>query len=575
MKTTSRKRAKMTRGQVAKLGNNVPTANQINEELSNLKKEQSKIYQILKKAKSFGTAKEQVVEETLKLRKVQAKIAEVKQQLQGLSIDLMPDAIAPDEPKNDEPAAATTATLSIPDLTTQPTTQVPRNTNLKVYPKHRLNIFPRMNDEDFARLISDIEANGFDPTQSIYLYENAILDGWNRDQACQELGITPRYEDFVGNDMDAINFVLRTNKRRNITSSQWAAIAVESTALITQIQQSVEKARREKQEITKKMSDEERMSVKDLTNMNKNRATSIIAEMVGGTNRQYVHDIRGIKDHDSELFTQVKEGEISIGEAKKKLKNKVVDGSTPKIASQSPYHIDANKKYQILYVRPSFNPSVVNNGDAKILRDLHDLNVPEIAEDNAVLFLHIPPHYEQQAMNLITSWGFKYVESIIALHVENPYPAEYSEQVHDTIMICKKSDGIPAVGKKIRSVFTTEHVLESIDSLFDRSLSRVIIFAEQHNGWDGYDVHPETKQMVLVSQTIEVNSVEQTEELKLDQPATDEKIDEDEVEAFCKGAERAMVEQRVNYEKEKNDRIVKNDALEQVPLKLMNGKNKL
>jgi hypothetical protein len=382
--------------------------------------------------------------------------------------------VAPAVTIYNEPTEAAPIPLSITEVSaSQPTTQVSRKTNLKVYPKHRLNIFPRMNEEDFARLISDIKTNGFDPTQPIYLYENAILDGWNRDQACQELGITPKYEDFLGNDLDALKFVMRTNKRRNITSSQWAAIAVESTDLIAQIQQSVEKERREKQKITKKMSDEERMSVNNLTNMNNaKRTTSVIAELVGGTNRQYVHDISGIKAQDAELFTQVKDGEISVGEAKKRLKNKVVGGSTPQIVSQSPYRISATKRYQIFYILPSFNQIDLNNEDSKTLRDLHDLNVPEIAEDNAVMFLHIPPQFEQQAMKLVKSWGFKYVESIIALHIQNPYPAEYSDQVLDTI-----------------------------DEIFDIRLSRVGIFTEQRNGWDCYNLDPKAKKMMLMEQT--------------------------------------------------------------------------
>jgi len=41
-------------------------------------------------------------------------------------------------------------------------------------------------------------------------------------------------------------FVMRTNKRRNLTSSQWAAIAVEADEMIQAIREQVEKERREK-----------------------------------------------------------------------------------------------------------------------------------------------------------------------------------------------------------------------------------------------------------------------------------------------------------------------------------------
>jgi len=47
--------------------------------------------------------------------------------------------------------------------------------------------------------------------------------------------------------MEAIEFVMRTNKRRNLTSSQWAGIAVISGELVERIRAKIEKVRREKQ----------------------------------------------------------------------------------------------------------------------------------------------------------------------------------------------------------------------------------------------------------------------------------------------------------------------------------------
>ena len=54
--------------------------------------------------------------------------------------------------------------------------------------KHKYNIFPEMIPEEYKRLKSDIQANGYDPPQPIVLYQDCILDGWNRYNACEELG---------------------------------------------------------------------------------------------------------------------------------------------------------------------------------------------------------------------------------------------------------------------------------------------------------------------------------------------------------------------------------------------------
>ena len=113
--------------------------------------------------------------------------------------------------------------------------------------KHKYNIFPEAKDEDYARLLDDIRANGFDQKQPVTLYQGEVLDGWNRTKACQELGIKPPTVIFTGTDADAIAFVMRTNKRRNLNSGQWACIAAEADDLLAVIAEQVEKERRERQ----------------------------------------------------------------------------------------------------------------------------------------------------------------------------------------------------------------------------------------------------------------------------------------------------------------------------------------
>ena len=92
-----------------------------------------------------------------------------------------------------------------------------------------------MQPDDFERLKQDMDDNGYDINYPIWFYEGYVLDGWNRQRACFELGIEPVYAEFIGSMMDAIEFVMRSNKRRNLTSSQWACIAVEAMDIIEAI----------------------------------------------------------------------------------------------------------------------------------------------------------------------------------------------------------------------------------------------------------------------------------------------------------------------------------------------------
>ena len=81
-----------------------------------------------------------------------------------------------------------------------------------------------MSNEEFQALKTDMQANGL--REPIYTFEGKVLDGRNRLNACQELGITPSYKEWHGSFEQAIQFVWSENfNRRHLTSSQKAAAA--------------------------------------------------------------------------------------------------------------------------------------------------------------------------------------------------------------------------------------------------------------------------------------------------------------------------------------------------------------
>lgn len=84
------------------------------------------------------------------------------------------------------------------------------------------NLFPAMNEEEFEQLKTSIQANGL--IHPIILFERKILDGKNRYEACQAVGVKPRFTEFGG--PGALSFVIVSNlHRRHLTSDQRAAIA--------------------------------------------------------------------------------------------------------------------------------------------------------------------------------------------------------------------------------------------------------------------------------------------------------------------------------------------------------------
>lgn len=94
---------------------------------------------------------------------------------------------------------------------------------LKKYESHPLaDVFPMMDADSHKELADDIEANGLH--DHIWLYEGKVLDGRNRQKACFERDVDPKYQEYKGKD--PVAFVISKNlSRRHMSESQRAIAA--------------------------------------------------------------------------------------------------------------------------------------------------------------------------------------------------------------------------------------------------------------------------------------------------------------------------------------------------------------
>ncbi len=161
-------------------------------------------------------------------------------------------------------------------------------------------MLPRMNDAEFEDLKADIKvAKQRDP---ILLFDGKILDGRHRYMALKELNVTPRFEEFEGTDSAALNHVVSKNlKRRHLTSSQRAAIAVEMTPVLEALRGEAH----------------ERM-VNPLENFPEEEKGTIAQKVaaLNDTNEKYVRDAEKLKVDDPELFDRVKDGKLNLHQVK-------------------------------------------------------------------------------------------------------------------------------------------------------------------------------------------------------------------------------------------------------------------
>ena len=212
--------------------------------------------------------------------------------------------------------------------------------------RHKFNIFPEAKAEDYQRLRQDIEVNGYDEKQPVMLYQGDILDGWNRQKACDDLGVAARYQHFAGDDTEAIAYMMRTNKRRNLNSGQWATIAVEAEELIGAIRAKVSEnkgGRPKREQLIDAVSDAVKdgkirplsagAMIEDFDRKEDSKPTQKIEEVsknekssdhktakLFNTNRTYVNQAAKLKIEAPEVFEQVKAGTMRMTDAAKAVK---------------------------------------------------------------------------------------------------------------------------------------------------------------------------------------------------------------------------------------------------------------
>jgi len=184
--------------------------------------------------------------------------------------------------------------------------------------KHPFNIFPLMTADERKQVRLDIEQYGYDSSYPIVLYQDKVLDGWNRQQICEEIRVTPLYKKFSGNDMEAMDFIWRSNRRRNLTSSQWSVIATEAQPIMEAITAAVKKEKTEKLEGNQNASAEKQLveSIPPTENPKRDDSKRSAVKMAKQfhTNPKYVAKAKEIKTSKPDVFELVKNGELSIPE---------------------------------------------------------------------------------------------------------------------------------------------------------------------------------------------------------------------------------------------------------------------
>lgn len=291
--------------------------------------------------------------------------------------------------------------------------------------KHKFNIFPEMQADDYERLKSDIAANGYDESLPITVYQGDIIDGWNRYRACNELNTKPKIEQFTGSDTDAIEFVMRTNKRRNLNSSQWACIAAEADQMMAALSAAVEAERRKKQAETQSETMKKpitQLVAPQVPSKKAENETRQKAAEVFNTNRTYISEAAKLKEEKPEVFEQVKRGEKTITEVKKeaKVEKRKADIQAQKEAIENGTVQMPVGVFEVISLDPPWNYGREYDPDgSRVANPYPEMTQAQLLElkppfaDDSVCFLWTTQAFIWQAKELLDKWGFTYKATIV------------------------------------------------------------------------------------------------------------------------------------------------------------------
>lgn len=290
--------------------------------------------------------------------------------------------------------------------------------------KHRLNILPEMQQEAYDSLKNDIEKNGFDNKFPIYIYQDEIIDGWNRFKACKELKVTPIYKNFTGSSLEALTFILRTNNRRDLSSSQRACLAADSDEIIETLTNEIEQERRKK--ISQARQNETTQLIAP-SKKEENEARTKLAKTFG-TNRSYVSDAQRFKKEKPEVFEQIKNGTINISEAKKEEKkeeriqliNKQIEeieaGELPElkglfdvISVDPPWNYEGENKNKTSF--DSVGRRVANPYPEMSTKEIKKIELPLM--NDSIVFLWTTHKFLPDALDILKEWNLEYKGTLV------------------------------------------------------------------------------------------------------------------------------------------------------------------
>ena len=179
------------------------------------------------------------------------------------------------------------------------------------------DVWPVMDDVKLTELAEDIKKNG--QLVPVWLYEGKILDGRNRWAACKIAGVTPKTQEYTGDEPTAFAVALN-DRRRHMNKGSLAAVAAELEPFFA-----ADAASRKKATEGRPCKQTEKPEAKMPQVLPRQPQAREEAAKSVGVGERYVQDAKKVKTEAPEVFERLKAGKITLQDAKREVKKKPTD----------------------------------------------------------------------------------------------------------------------------------------------------------------------------------------------------------------------------------------------------------
>jgi N6-adenosine-specific RNA methylase IME4 len=276
--------------------------------------------------------------------------------------------------------------------------------DLKLHPIAEL--FPRMADEEFESFVEDVKRQGI--LQPILVRDGLIIDGRHRWEAARQLGIECPIQEWNGQDpwLDAQSFNLA---RRHLPKDQIYAIRKLAARDHPEVARPIERVRAEaKDRMVSGVRQETTLGSRD---PRVSRSADLIGSQLGMSGVT-VKRVDRLEREAPEMLPAVARGEMSAVRALREV-NYQKRQEIQKLRIEEP-----TGRYQCLVVDPPWKMEKIERDErpgqegfdypAMSEDELAEFPIPNMAEEDAHLYLWTTQKHLPVALRLAEEWGFKY-----------------------------------------------------------------------------------------------------------------------------------------------------------------------